>query len=71
MLTSFGDDEALFDAIMAGAAGYMLKQIRGLDLVRAVRTLVGWRVDAGPDGGRPANGQAAGQASRSTIRWQD
>jgi DNA-binding NarL/FixJ family response regulator len=39
MLTSFGDDEALFDAIMAGAAGYVLKQIRGLDLVGAVRTV--------------------------------
>jgi DNA-binding NarL/FixJ family response regulator len=37
MLTSFGDDEALFDAIMAGAAGYVLKQIRGTDLVDAVR----------------------------------
>jgi len=41
MLTSFGDDEALFDAIMAGAAGYVLKQIRGLDLVGAVRTVAG------------------------------
>ena len=39
MLTSFGDDEALFDAIMAGAAGYVLKRIRGTDLVSAVRTL--------------------------------
>ncbi len=39
MLTSFGDDEALFDAIMAGAAGYVLKQIRGTDLVGAVRAL--------------------------------
>ncbi len=39
MLTSFGDDEALFDAIMAGAAGYVLKQIRGIDLVGAVRTV--------------------------------
>src|SRR5260370_12563071 len=38
MLTSFGDDEALFDAIMAGAAGDVLKQIRGTDLVGAVRT---------------------------------
>ena len=39
MLTSFSDDEALFDAIMAGAAGYVLKQIRGTDLVGAVRTI--------------------------------
>jgi DNA-binding NarL/FixJ family response regulator len=39
MLTSFGDDDALFDAIMAGAAGYVLKQIRGTDLIGAVRTL--------------------------------
>ena len=37
MLTSFGDDAALFDAIMAGAAGYLLKDIRGADLVDAVR----------------------------------
>jgi len=37
ILTSFEDDEALFAAIMAGAAGYVLKQIRGTDLVDAVR----------------------------------
>lgn len=37
ILTSFDDDEALFSAIMAGAAGYALKQIRGNDLVEAVR----------------------------------
>ncbi|MBN1172756.1 MAG: response regulator transcription factor [Micromonosporaceae bacterium] len=37
ILTSFEDDEALFAAIMAGAAGYLLKQIRGTDLVEAVR----------------------------------
>jgi two-component system response regulator DevR len=37
ILTSFEDDEALFAAIMAGAAGYVLKQIRGNDLVDAVR----------------------------------
>jgi DNA-binding NarL/FixJ family response regulator len=39
MLTSFTDDDALFDAIMAGAAGYVLKQIRGTDLIGAVRTI--------------------------------
>src|SRR3954466_8472071 len=37
ILTSFSDDEALFDSIMAGAAGYLLKQIKGSDLVDAVR----------------------------------
>lgn len=37
ILTSFADDEALFDAIMAGAAGYLLKQIKGNDLVEAIR----------------------------------
>ncbi|MFC4563743.1 response regulator [Nocardiopsis mangrovi] len=39
MLTSFADDEALYDAVMAGAAGYVLKQIHGADLVGAVRTV--------------------------------
>ena len=37
MLTSFSDDEALFDAIMAGAAGYVLKEVRGLQLVSDIR----------------------------------
>jgi two-component system, NarL family, response regulator DevR len=37
MLTSFADDEAVYAAIMAGAAGYVLKQVRGNDLVDAVR----------------------------------
>ncbi|TQL18682.1 response regulator transcription factor [Streptomyces sp. SLBN-134] len=39
MLTSFDDEEALLDSIMAGASGYVLKQIRGSDLVTAVRTV--------------------------------
>ncbi|MEU3347677.1 response regulator transcription factor [Streptomyces sp. NPDC006700] len=41
MLTSFDDEEALLDSIMAGASGYVLKQIRGSDLVSAVRTVAG------------------------------
>ncbi|MEU8685542.1 response regulator transcription factor [Streptomyces sp. NPDC048611] len=43
MLTSFDDDEALLDAIMAGAAGYVLKEIKGADLVAAVRTVASGR----------------------------
>jgi DNA-binding NarL/FixJ family response regulator len=37
ILTSYDDDEALFSAIMAGAAGYILKQVRGNDLINTVR----------------------------------
>lgn len=37
MLTSYADDEALFSAIMAGASGYILKQVRGADLLDGVR----------------------------------
>ena len=39
MLTSYADDEALSDAIMAGASGFVLKQILGTDLVSAIRTV--------------------------------
>jgi two-component system, NarL family, response regulator DevR len=39
ILTSYDDDEALFSAIMAGAAGYVLKQVRGSDILGAVRTI--------------------------------
>jgi two-component system, NarL family, response regulator DevR len=43
MLTSFADDEALFQAIMAGASGYVLKQIKGADVVEAVRSVAAGR----------------------------
>ena len=49
MLTSFSDDEALFNSIMAGAAGFVLKQIRGRDLVDAIRTVAGGRSLLDPD----------------------
>lgn len=41
ILTSFADDDALFNAIMAGASGYVLKQVRGTDLVDAIRRVAG------------------------------
>ncbi len=43
MLTSYGDDQALLGAIMAGAAGYVLKQTCGSDLVSAIRTVAAGR----------------------------
>ena len=44
ILTSFHDDQAILDAAMAGAAGYVLKQIRGTDLVDAIRRIAGGAV---------------------------
>jgi two-component system response regulator DevR len=41
MLTSFADDQALLDAVLAGASGYVLKDVRGTDLVSGIRTVAG------------------------------
>ena len=43
MLTAYADDEALFSSIMAGAAGFVLKQVRGTDLVGAIRDVAAGR----------------------------
>jgi DNA-binding NarL/FixJ family response regulator len=65
MLTSFGDDEALFDAIMAGAAGYVLKQIRGTDLVGAVRTVARGESMLDPDAAGRVLARIRDQATRT------
>ena len=65
MLTSFGDDEALFDAIMAGAAGYVLKQIRGTDLVGAVRTVASGESMLDPEAASRVMRRMREQAERS------
>ncbi len=65
MLTSFGDDEALFDAIMAGAAGYVLKQIRGTDLVGAVRTVASGRSLLDPEAASRVMARMRDQSRRS------
>ncbi|WP_097231726.1 MULTISPECIES: response regulator [Streptomyces] len=49
MLTSYADDEALFDAIMAGASGYVLKAIRGSELLSAVRDVAAGKSLLDPD----------------------
>ena len=67
MLTSYLDDEALFGAIIAGAAGYLLKQVTGVDLVGAVRSRRGRWLAAGPRGHRRrAGGGFAWARSRAT-----
>ena len=43
MLTSFADDEAMLDSVVAGAAGYVLKQIRGNELVESIRRVAAGR----------------------------
>jgi DNA-binding NarL/FixJ family response regulator len=60
ILTSYDDDEALFAAIMAGAAGYLLKQVRGTDLVETVR-----RVAAGQSTLAPSVTEAVLQRLRT------
>ena len=65
MLTSFGDDDALFDAIMAGAAGYVLKQIRGTDLVGAVRTVAAGESMLDPEAASRVMKRMRDQAVRS------
>ena len=52
MLTSFADDEALFDAIVAGASGYVLKQIKGTDIVDAIRRVAAGESLLDPDATR-------------------
>jgi two-component system, NarL family, response regulator DevR len=65
MLTSFTDDEALFDAIMAGAAGYVLKQIRGADLVGAVRTIASGQSLLDPEAASRVMRRMRDQAARA------
>src|ERR1700752_4041113 len=64
MLTSFGDEDALLDAIMAGAAGYVLKQIRGSDLVGAVRTVASGQSLLDPEAASKVMRRMRGQSAR-------
>ncbi len=68
MLTSFSDDEAVYAAIMAGAAGYVLKQVRGSDLVDGIRRVADRRVAPRPGGHHPGARTAAPQGRRRRAR---
>ena len=70
ILTSFDDDEALFAAIMAGAAGYVLKQIRGSDLIDSVRRVAAGPVAARPGGDRAGCWNGSGAGRNWTRRWR-
>jgi DNA-binding NarL/FixJ family response regulator len=64
MLTAFSDDEVLLDSIMAGAAGYMLKQVRGSDLVGAVRMAASGRSLLDPRAASRAMARLRDEANR-------
>jgi DNA-binding NarL/FixJ family response regulator len=71
MLTSFADDEALFDAIMAGASGYVLEAIRGTELLAAVRDVAAGKSLLDPVATAPCwsgCGTSAGRAR--TTGWR-
>jgi len=64
MLTSFADDDALMYAVMAGASGYVLKQIRGSDLVGAVRTVATGQSMLDPRAASQLMARLRGQSAR-------
>ncbi len=75
MLTSFSDEEALFDAIMAGASGYVLKEVRGSDLVGDIRKVASGHSLLDPEltqkiMHRLREGKAAGQSEKLTPQEQ-
>ncbi len=75
MLTSFSDEEALFDAIMAGASGYVLKEVRGSDLVGDIRKVASGHSLLDPELTdkimlRLREGKAAGQGEKLTPQEQ-
>jgi DNA-binding NarL/FixJ family response regulator len=65
MLTSFSGDDALFDAIMAGAAGFVMKQIRGTDLIGAIRTVAAGGSLLDPDAAGQVMARMRDQAARA------
>ncbi|MFR9723376.1 response regulator [Streptomyces sp. MS19] len=81
MLTSYADDEALFDAIMAGASGYVLKAIRSSELLSAVRDVAAGKSLLDPDatrrvlerlrGGQGAPGAAGGDERLARLTEQE
>ena len=67
MLTSFGDDDALFDSIMAGAAGFVLKQIRGTDLIGVVRTVASGQSTLDPDAASHVMARLRGESDKRDL----
>ena len=76
ILTSYDDDEAMFTAILAGAAGYVLKQIDGTSLLSGIRAVVQGHSLIDPSVAvrvidRMRNGQAAGPAEFASLTPQE
>ena len=71
MLTSFDDDEALMSAIMAGASGYVLKQIRGTDLVDAIRQVAAGKSLSNPKMVEHAFGRLRDMTNEGALRREE
>lgn len=70
MLTSFSDDEALFNSIMVGASGYLLKGVQSGELVKSIRSLGEGKALSGPRGhplGAPAPSLPTHRVTKPTI----
>ena len=72
MLTSYTSDEAMLDAILAGASGYVVKDIEGMELAQAIKDVGARQVTARQSGCRRVDGQASrrGRTQGSTL-WID
>ena len=71
MLTSYPDEQAMMDAILAGAGGYVIKDIRGMDLVSAVRTVGAGRSLLDNRAAAALMSRVRRRAWTSRVRWPD
>jgi two-component system response regulator DevR len=70
MLTAFEEDEALINAVLAGADGFVLKQIQGNELIEAIRAIAGGRTLLDPANLEAARGRLRGESADSAARLQ-
>ena len=71
VLTSFGDDDKLFAALRAGAAGYLLKDVEPAELVRAIRSAHDGNAPLSPDDRHPRSSRRSPRAAARPPQVDD